>query len=185
MKDLLVKLGGLGALLICIPVIWRISQGDIFNPVSFLLWSSLSLVSAIVLLRAKNGGHTLMFAYWLSDLSVGVSAWIKTGKIRFGYFEAFIVVLIMVCVFLWLWCEKRNNLKPSVIANASALMIAGIPQFLDIFRDPSSVSLVICWLYLIISAFSYIGEKPTLNARLIPGLSVIYWIPIMIRMYVH
>jgi len=179
MKDLCVKIGGLGALLVCLPVIWRIYEGDAFNSVSYVLWSALSLVCTIVLIRAKKGGHTLMACYVLSDLLIGVYAYVHTGQAHFGGIEWFIVALAAGCASVYVWCEYRKNFRPAVIMNGASLVVAGIPQMVDSFRHPEHVSILICSLYVLISAFSYYGEKPTLNGRLIPVLSMVYWLVII------
>jgi hypothetical protein len=107
MKNTCVKLGGLGALLICLPVMWRIHEGDKFNPLSFFLWSALSVVCAIVLIRAKKGGHTMVLGYVLSDFLIGFYAYLKSGRIEFGKFEWFIVALTTVCAVFFEICSKR------------------------------------------------------------------------------
>ncbi|MEK7642147.1 MAG: hypothetical protein AAB365_04145 [Patescibacteria group bacterium] len=190
MKDLCVKLSGIGALLICIPVMWRISQGDVFNPASYFLWSLLSLVCVLVLLRDKKGGHTMMIGYVASDFLIGFYAYRKLGKASFGSFEWLIVALTGVCVCIWLWCEhvarrdKKQDFKPSVITNTVACMIAGIPQIIDSFKNPYQVSFVICAFYMLVSGLAYYGEKPTLNGRLLPGVSIIYWIIMIVGLII-
>lgn len=175
-KLICVRLGGLGALLICLPVMWRIHEGDTFNSLSYFLWTLLSLIVTLVYIRDKKGGVTMMAAYVLSDLSIGTYAYYKTGKAVFGRFEVGILILTILCLGLYVVCEVRKRFTPSVILNATAAVIAGIPQFLTGIKDPSSIALWICVLYTLISALSYYGEKPTLNGRLIPAVSIIYWL---------
>jgi hypothetical protein len=184
MKNLCVKLGGLGALLMSIPVMWRIHEGDKFNPLSFILWSLLSLVCVVVLVRAKKGGHTMMIGYTVSDFMIGYYAYAKQGRVVFGNFEWFIVGLTIVCSCLYVWCELKKNFAPAVIMNAVACALAGIPQIDDIFKDPYQISFIICVLYASIAAISCYGEKPTLNGRLLSGFSVFYWVLIIVRISV-
>ena len=179
MKNFCLRLSGLGALFICIPVIYRISKGDIFNPASFFLWGLLSLVCAVVLIRAKKGGHILVIGYFFSDLLIASYAYIKSGKASFGNFEWLIIILTCICAGLYAWCEFRGDFKPAVITNATACMVAGIPQIVDSFRKPYQMSLVICGIYTLISVLNYYGEQPNLNGRLLPGLSILYWIVII------
>ena len=174
-----IKLGGIGALLICLPVMWEIHQGDRFNPVSYFLWTFLSLICTIVLIRAKKGGWVMMAGYVLSDCAVGLYAYAKSGKAEFGHFEWFIVALTAICACLYVWCEKKNNFTPAVITNAIACVLAGIPQMIDSFKNPAQVNITIACLYVGISGISCYGERPTLNGRLISGLSVIYWLIII------
>ena len=182
MKNLCVKLSGLGAALMCFPVIWRVHEGDALNPVSYLLWSMLSLVSTIVLLRAKKGGATLMAGYIFSDLAIAAYIFVHKGRYVFGAFEQVIVVMTMVCTLFYLRCKSKGNLTPSVILNALTILCAGIPQVVDIFEHPFHMSYFICVLYFLISTLSYYGEQPTLHARLIPGISILYWIVVVIGM---
>lgn len=178
MKELCVKLSGIGALLICIPVIYRISQGDLFNPASFFLWSLLSLVCVVVLVRAKKGGYMLMAGYALSDLSIGICAYLKNGKANVGAFEWFIVVLTVLCAAIYIHCEIKKNFTLSVVVNGIACMVAGIPLAADSFREPHKVSFSIITLYMIVSGLGYYGER-NFNGKFIPGLSIIYWLVIV------
>ena len=175
-----VKLGGLGAVLICIPVIWAIHQGSRFNPVSYFLWTFLSIVCTVVAIRAKKGGWMMMAGYTVSDFAVGLYAYIKSGRAEFGRFEVFIVTLAAICACLYVWCELKKNFTPAVITNATACLLVGIPQMIDAFKSPDQVNLKIAYLYVAISGVTFYGETPTLNGRLIPGLSTIYWLVIIV-----
>jgi hypothetical protein len=184
MKKLSVRLGGLGALLIAIPIMYRIHEDDIFNPASYFLWSLLSLICFVTLIRAGNGGHTMMMGYFFSDISIAIYSYVKSGRASLGSFEWFIIVITALCAVLYIFCEMQKNFKPAIIANASACFIAGFPQIADSFRNPYQMSLVICGLYMLISSLAFYGEKPTLNGRLIPGLSIIYWILIIVGLLI-
>lgn len=173
-------LGGLGAALVCLPIIWGIFHGDKFNPVTYFLWSLLSVVCAIVLFRAGKGGYHIMVGYTLSDLIIGLCAYYKSGILKFGNFEAFISVLTIMCLAMYVWCERRKYYKPAVVACAVAAITAGVPQVFDSFNNPTQTSILICLLYILVSFLSYYGDKPTFEARLIPGLSMIYWLVIII-----
>jgi hypothetical protein len=183
MKELCVKLSGVCALLMSLPVMYRIHEGDIFNPTSYFLWSLLSLICVVVLVRGKKGGYTIMAGYVLSDLSIGIYAYLKSGRASIGWFEWFIVGLTAVCTIVYVWCEMRGSFKPAVIVNATACMIAGIPLFVDTFERPQHMSFLICWLYTGVSSLGFYGERH-FNGKLIPGLSIIYWVILIIRMTV-
>lgn len=178
MKNLLVKMSGIGALLICLPVMYRIHQGDSFNPASYFLWSLLTLVCTVTLIRSKKGGHTMMIGYFFSDISIGIYAYVKSGRASFGQFEWFVIGLTLICICVYVACELRKSFRPAVIVNATACMIAGLPLLVDSIRNPTQMSLVICWLYILVSVFGYYGER-TFDGKLIPGLSIIYWIVII------
>lgn len=184
MKELCVKLSGIGALLICGPVIYRISQGDVFNPASFFLWSALALVSTIVLVRAKKGGHVLIAGYFLSDLIIGICAYRQTGQMKMEAFEWFVLAITATCTIIYLICELRGNLRPAVISNAAALMMAGMPQLIDFIQHPHQTSFVICGLYMLINVLGFYGER-TFNGKLIGGLSIIYWTVIIVGVGVN
>lgn len=184
MKNLCVKLSGVGALLICVPVMYRIAAGDMFNPMSYFLWSFLSLICGVVLIRAKKGGHTMMAGYFFSDFSVGIFAYVKSGKASFGGFEYFVAALTVACICIYVWCELRKSFKPAVISNAIACVIAGIPLMVDALQNPNRMSLFIANSYLLISLLAYYGEQ-TFNGKLIPGLSVVYWIIILVGVTVQ
>ncbi len=178
-RNVCVNLGGWGAFLICLPVIWSIYQGDKYSATSYFLWSLLSIVVTVVLIRAKNGGYKIMLGYVLSDFSIGLYAYLKDRSLTFGHFEATITTLTVMCVVMYVWSERRERFQPAVIVSAIAAIVAGIPQIYYSFAHPFSTNITICFLYIIVSALSYYGDKPTWEARLIPGLSIIYWLIII------
>lgn len=190
MKDWLQKLsqglGVVGALAIAFPILFKIHEGEtIFNPLSYFMWSSLSVLAAVVLYRAGEGGWQLLAAYWASDFSIASYAYFKARKLEFGWFEGFVIGLVAVCTIIWLRCETKRrysgqtDYRASVIANATALMLAGVPQVWDAWKKPNEVSMFIAWSYIGISVASFFGESK-FNGRLVPGVSIVYWIVIMI-----
>ncbi len=179
MKDLAVKLSGIGAVLICIPVMISISKGDAYNPATYFLWGLLSIVCTIVLWRAKRGGHVLLAGYTVSDLTIGAYAYAKSGRASFGSFEWYVAGLVVVCIIAYVWCEHRGKFTPSVIINGIACMIAGIPLIVDSFHDPHKFNFVNAVIYLALSSLGFYGEK-NFNGKFIPGLSIGYWILAMI-----
>lgn len=190
MKEMLQKvcrgLGVVGALAIALPILLKIHGGEtIFNPLSYFMWSSLSVLAAVVLYRAGEGGWQLMAAYWGSDFAIGLYGYLKAGTLKFGWFEGFVIGLVLVCTIIWLRCEAKKqhsgqkDYKASVIANAAAMMLAGIPQIGDAWRKPNELSMFVAGGYIAVSVASYLGESK-FNGRLIPGLSVVYWIVIIV-----
>jgi hypothetical protein len=172
-------MGGLGAFLICIPVIWSIYRGDKYSATSYFLWSIMSVVVTVVLIRAREGGYTIMAGYVLSDFSIGLYVYLKDKTVTFGYFEAMVAVLTLMCLCMYVWSERRKRFRPAIVMCAIAAIVAGIPQIFYSFAHPFSTSLTICFLYIIVSALSYYGDKPTFEARLIPALSIVYWMVII------
>lgn len=179
-KKWCVRAGGALALLVCIPILWRIHEGDILNPMSYFLWSFLSLICAVSLIRAKEGGATMVLGYIFSDFSIGLYAYKKSGKAEFGRFEWIIAALTILCVFMYMVCEKRKRYTPSVILNTTACIIAGVPLMIESFQSPYSISYLVCFLYLCVSGLTFFGEQPNLKAKLLPGASIVYWIIIVI-----
>lgn len=184
-RNLCVNLGGWGAFLICLPVIWSIYNGDKYSATSYFLWSLLSIVVTVVLIRARRGGYKIMLGYVLSDFSIGFYAYLKDRSLTFGYFEAMIATLTVMCLIMYVWSERRERFRPAVIMSAIAAIVAGIPQIFYSFAHPFSTSVTVCALYIIVSMLSYYGDKPTFEARLIPGLSVVYWLVIVVGVFYY
>lgn len=184
-KSFAVKLGGILALLVGIPVIWRIHEGDILNPMSYFLWTSLSIICAFVLFRAKKGGVTMLLGYIVSDFSIGFYAYLKSGKAEFGRFEWAVAVITAFCAIIYIVCELRQDYTPSVIVNTTACIVAGVPLVADSYKHPHQMSFLVAGLYLLVSGLSFWGEKPNLHARLLPGASAVYWIVIIIMVMVR
>lgn len=177
MKKFCVNLGGIGAALVCIPAIYEIHRGnDAFSPVSYFLWAALSVVCLIVLVREKKGGLALMSGYFVSEMAIGLFALAKGGAIQLSTYDVFVIILVAICAAFYVWCELRNNLVPAIIINASACIIAGIPQLTDSIAKPNDVSIATCVFYVVVNFLSYYGEKPTLHGRLIPALFFFYWL---------
>jgi hypothetical protein len=180
MKKMCVQLSGIGALLICAPVVYRILQGDSFNPTSYFLWSALSVLCSTVLYRAGKGGHVMMIGYTLSDLIIAIASCIKKGQMVFGKFELFVVILTTICAAVYVRCEVKKSYTASVILNGIACIVAGVPFFWESIQDPQGVSLWISCSYAIISSLGYYGET-SFNGKFIPGISVVYWLAIIAR----
>jgi len=175
MKTLATQISGIGAVLICLPVMLDINRGGAYNPATFFLWALLSVVCTITLWRAKKGGHILMMGYTISDFSIGLYASIKSSKPSFGPFEWFTAALVVICIVIYVWCESRKQLTPSVIINGLACIIAGVPLIVDSFREPHKFGYGIAGAYIALSGLGFYGES-TFNGRFIPALSVVYWI---------
>jgi hypothetical protein len=124
-------------------------------------------------------GYTIMAGYVLSDFSIGLYVYLKDKTVTFGYFEAMVAVLTLMCLCMYVWSERRKRFRPAIVMCAIAAIVAGIPQIFYSFAHPFSTSLTICFLYIIVSALSYYGDKPTFEARLIPALSIVYWMVII------
>jgi len=182
-RKLSVWFGGVGALLICIPVMYRIHEGDRFNPASYFLWVSLAALAAIVLIRQNKGGYMMMLGYVLSDGLIGGYAYLKSGRASFGWFEWFVAILVGICAAIYVRLEAREFRKPeterrymsSIITNGIAATIAGVPVFVESVLDPYRMSYWICAAYLAVSASSWFGEGSR-GGKFIPRLSTYYWI---------
>ncbi len=174
MKDLCVKLSGLGALLTAFPVMYSISKGGIFNSASYFLWALLALVCGVILFRGKKGGYTMMIGYVISDGAIGIYAYIKSGRATFETFEKFVMLLTALCAAVYIFCEVKKNFKPAVVVGGLAIVVAGIPQLLNSFQDPQRVSFAIGGFYIFLSSLGLYGEK-NFEGKFVQLLSVLYW----------
>ncbi len=175
LKRLFVTMSGVGALLIALPVMYRIYKGDVFNPITYLLWAGFSVLCTYVLVRDKQGGHVMMIGYCISDLAIGLYALYKGNAATIGTFDCFVVGLVVFCALVYLRCAARHDLRLSIITNATACIIAGLPLLWNSIKNPQQMSFMVCFAYLAVSGFGYYGEK-SFNGKLIPGVSIVYWV---------
>lgn len=170
MKKYLTLSGGIIAGLMFIPIIVDAIRGASFNPVSFLLWSGLSLVLTLVLI--KSGDSWILPACWVvSDCIVGtVLLFGLHQKATFGTHEIVITVLIVVCTVVWL----TSKTWVATVACTTALVLAALPQTFDIYRHPEHASWKIWAIYFVSNTLAFLGgQRWNIEDRLPAGISMV------------
>jgi hypothetical protein len=184
MKNICAILSRWGAGLITILVLYAVYQGYLFNPLAYLLYAMLSFIAAWVYLRAERGGHQIMFVYGFGDGMIGLYSAYKSKAMSFGTSEATVLVLIVVSIAVYLWCElqgQKRGLKefmPAVAMNGVSICLVNVFFFLDIVKHPEGANLFVFFLYIIISSLAWYGEE-SFNAKLVPRISIMSWIIII------
>lgn len=170
MKKFLTYGGGLIAALMFIPIFRDAAGGASFNPLTFLLWASLSLVLALTL--RKEGYAWLLPAAWLfSDALVGVVLMTKFDqKITWSQHDIAVAVMVVICTVAWL----TTKTWVSTVFCTTALMLAAIPQTVDIYHHPEHASTKVWAAYFVSNAMAFFGGKKwCVEDRLAAGASTV------------
>lgn len=168
-RNLTLSGGGLAALMF-IPIIIDASKGASFNPLSFFLWSGLSLVLTMVLMR--SGESWILPASWVvSDIIVGIAllTYFRQSA-TIGLHEITVMILIVICTILWI----TSKTWVATIACTSALTLAAVPQAIDIYQHPEHASWRIWAIYFISNTLAFFGGKTwSIEDRLPAGVSMV------------
>ncbi len=168
MKKFFRRSGGLIATFMFIPIFIGAEQGGKFNPLTFLLWSALSGV--LFMTVRKNKEARVLPACW--TIADGFTCLVLVLYFKqaaaFGRNEMMTVLLILICTVLWL----TTKTWVSALACTVSLMLAAVPQVVDIYGHPESADWRVWSGYLVSNLLAFLGgEKWTIEDRAPAGAS--------------
>jgi hypothetical protein len=124
--------GGLMALLMYVPLLFNVvrDRGVGQSFAMWALWGALD-TTITVSLFAQHGNFwlTLCFAAGSTFLA-GLLLW--WGRVSWGWLETVILFLVAGCLVVWKVSGPRN----ATIATTLAIVIAGTPGMLELWRNP-------------------------------------------------
>lgn len=162
--NLYTKLSVIIALLLYLPLIYKIMRRQVEqNIATFILWGMLDSVAAFSIF-VQGGNWYLPGAYVIGAFSVS-TALIYAKTYKWTNFETFISILVIVCVVGWAMSGPRL----ATILSTTAVVIAGVPQFIDALRRPHQQPLLEYVGFTFANVLSIIGGKSwTIEERLYP-----------------
>lgn len=159
--------GGMLALLLFVPMLARVvrEQGLGQSFASWLLWGALDSI-LIASLIEQRGNFWIVAGFALGDLAVaGVLAYQR--RFAWGKFESMVLALVVLCMIGW----KVSGPRAATVFSIAAVVIAGVPGFLSLKRNPDRTTAWIWFGYAMANLISFFGgTEMTLEQRLAPGV---------------
>ena len=108
---------------------------------SWLLWLILDVIVLIGLI-VKNGSYLVYLVFTIGTFVVTLFLFLKRN-FKWGKFDSFIAILVFICMIVYFSASSYLT----IIIGTIALALAGIPQFIDILKDPRSTSTIAYLLF--------------------------------------
>jgi hypothetical protein len=132
-------LGAVVAVLVYIPLTINAWQGTVkLNFVTFLLWGLLDAIAAVSI--ALEGGNYLLPAIYVLCCFAILVAILHGGTFKWTWVETMTAILVVVCIIVW----KTSGSTGATIASSLAVAVAGLPQLVDVWKNPRELPL---WAY--------------------------------------
>ena len=146
-----------------------IKGNDKVSFATWLLWLALDCIMLREII-VQNGNPLLYTVFTIGTFIVAVTLIVKK-QFSWGEFESFISALVAVCIVV----HFASGPYIATIATATALSIAGIPQIVKTYRNPSYTPTVV-YLLFAISSFVSVTQNNiwTVPEKLPPINSMIF-----------
>jgi hypothetical protein len=143
------------AIALYFPLCFKILRGDVRqNFATWALWTLLDVVVAGTLM-VQHGSYSLAVAYTLGGAITVSCILVARGGALWTKFESFVASLVIICVILW----SLSGPMIGTIASTLAMVIAGIPQLIETYRNPWSSPFGIYAGYFFANVLAAIGAK--------------------------
>jgi hypothetical protein len=165
-------IGAIVGLIAFIPLIADISKDKNNetnqNFATWILWAILDGIAAVTTIF-QSGNFWLPLGYSFGGFAITILL-IYRKRISWTKFESLIAVLVTICLSIWWYVGD----KAGTLASTLAVMIASIPQLIDIAKNPSSTPRLVYFLFGLGGFLSFIGGKSwTIEERLYPANVII------------
>lgn len=167
----LILLGGAVALLAYLPLWKQVAGGNVRqNLLSWALWAMLDGIAAATIIF-QGGNFLLPLAYAVGGLVTTFVILKFGGRARWTRFESLVSFLVLASIFIWL----ISGNKMATIASTIGMLIAGMPQLIDAWKNPKNMPLLAYLLYFVANCFSVLGgENWSIEERFYPICGAIY-----------
>jgi len=170
LHDILRISSGVLALLMYVPFVMRALKdgGEGQSFAMWALWAVLDTTMTFSLI--VQGGNFLLTAGFSIGSIVLALILLAKGRATWSWFETSILVLVMVCLTVW----KVSGPKMATIATTAAILIAGIPGAIELWRHPQPAVGRLWGGYAIANLLALFGGHSwTIEERLAPGVFVL------------
>jgi hypothetical protein len=138
------------------------------NFATWALWTLLDVIATITIIIDK-GNFGLVAAYVCGGIATSVCILLSPAKVRLTWVELMTIALVLACIDIWIYFGSSMT----VIASSVAVVIAGIPQGFDAWKNPDRKSAMIYAGYFIANTLSLIGGKNwSIEERYYPALTM-------------
>jgi hypothetical protein len=151
-------------------LICKVTQGtgEGLSFTTFALWSALAAIISITMLVQK-ANPAVPAVYCCGATTTAIVLFMK-GRMAWTEFDTLILILVVLCVFLWL----TSGPKAALIMSVTAGLVAGIPLLRIAWEAPLTSPVVANSGFLLANVLSFASAKDwTLKDRLYSGSNVI------------
>ncbi len=135
---------------------------------AFMLWALLDTIAAVTTIF-QHGNYMLPLGYSFTASAIAIALVVKK-QLRWSYVETLTSFLVLICLAIWFFVGDEAG----TIASSLAVIIAGIPQAVEIYKKPQSLPFWVYLAYLVAAILSFLGGKTwTVEERFYSG-SVIF-----------
>lgn len=168
--DVLKVAGGLLALALFVPLllgVWR--DGGVGQSfATWLLWAALDTTATITLWQ-QHGNYPLVLGFAIGGILMALALLYK-GRFGWRRFDTGILLLVLLCQAVW-W---QGGPKFGTIAATLGVCVAGIPGFLELWRQPNRhLGHIWAWYALANGLAFWGGRGMTVPERFAPGVFVV------------
>ena len=158
--------GGVVALATYVPLILMAarSKGVGQSFATWLLWAMLDL-TATVSIVVQHGNFWLVLGFAIGSAAMAGLLLVQ-GRRAWGRLESTVLALVLVCVSVWIF----SGPKWATVAATLALLLAGIPGMLELWRNPQP-DLAYVWLGFALANLLALlgGDDWSIEQRFAPG----------------
>ncbi len=173
----LVIIGSIIAVIAYFPLWREISLKQVEqNLLTWILWFALDIIITITIIF-QNGSFLLTATYTVGSLITAILICKSKSKISWTWFESFVTALVTTSMIIWYFSGD----KAATVTATAAMLIAGIPQLVDAYKNPHGMPLLVYGAYMIANSFSLAGAADwSVKERLYPASALIYCLLIFI-----
>lgn len=154
MKEALIWIGSGIALCLYLPLMIGILRGQIIQSfATWILWLALDAIALISVIQ-QQGNYLILVCFCIGAIIILFSL-LYMKLFRWTTFETFVLILVIICLILW-W---MIGTKMATIASTIAVVIAGAPQFKDLWIKPDRKTGLIYLGYAVANGLSALGAK--------------------------
>jgi hypothetical protein len=167
LQDFLRVSSGLLALLMYVPFVLRAlkdgGKGQSFA--MWALWAVLDTTMTISLI-VQGGNYLLTAGFSIGSIVLAVILLTK-GHATWSRFESLILILVVICLAVW----KVSGPKMATVATTAAILIAGVPGAIELWRHPEPAMGRLWGGYAVANALALCGGHSwTIEERLAPAV---------------
>lgn len=165
---------GLGVVLGIIPqfmVMWGIYKKTMKLSFStYFIWFVLNLIITVASI-VERGNYYLSLSFVALNLLIALMVLAAEQKVSFPVWERFLTVLCLICMGVW----YATSGAYAVIAASLAVFIAGVPQFVVVYKNPKLTSSAVWLLATLAGLFAVLGGKEwSIAERFYPATFLLY-----------
>jgi hypothetical protein len=157
---------GVLALLLYVPFVLRALKdgGEGQSFAMWALWAVLDTIMTISLI-AQGGNYLLTAGFSIGSIVLAVIL-LGKGRASWGWFENVILAMVVICLGVW----KVSGPKMATFATTVAILLAGIPGAVELWRHPQPAVARLWGGYAVANLLALFGGISwTIEERLAPS----------------